>query len=278
MFGREYANHLDILFDSFGEINKKYKKKIKKINPLVKRFKQLYILIFGIPEIGFQIRSVYFKKIMTSHLSNKRLKKILDAGSGIGIYALWTGRTFKNAKVMGIDVNRKKLKSSKIIANEHGINNVEFSYSDITRSLKNSAYDLIINIDVLEHVNRYRIVLQNFYKSLNKAGYLYIHVPQPNQKRIFGSFRTWHHEDHVREGISKLDLENALKELGFIIIVSKETFGFFGKLSWELNHMMLSKSFILAGFFFPLLYFLAEIDLWNYNKNGLGIAILAKKQ
>lgn len=278
MFGKEYATHLDILMQSFGEINEQYKKKIKKDNPLIRQLKQIYILIFGIPEIGFQIRSAYFIKIMTSYLSNKNFKEILDAGSGIGIYTLWLGKTFKNTKVRGVDIDRNKLKSSEIISSELGVNNVEFLYSNITKPFENSSYDLIVSIDVLEHVNRYEIALQNFYKSLKKGGYLYIHVPQLNQKRIFSSFKTWYHEGHVRGGITKTELENSLRKLGFKIIISKETFGFFGKLAWELNHLMLSRSFVLAGIIFPFLYALALIDLLWKNKNGLGIAILAQKK
>ena len=138
-------------------------------------------------------------------------------------------------------------------------------------------YDFIVCIDVLEHIHDYGLVLKNFSKLLKNEGYLYIHVPQPNQKRIFNSLKKWRHEDHVHEGIAKKELENKLKKLNFDILTSMETFGFFGKLSWELNHLALSKSFIVAGIAHPLLYIIAKIDLWIINKNGLGVAILAKK-
>lgn len=276
MFGKEYAKHLNILLQSFQEINEQYKKSIKKSNPLLEKFKQVYVSIFGIPEIGFQIRSMYFKKILTSNLLKKNLKKILDAGSGIGMHTFLLATTFPKSQVIGIDLDKNKLRSCKIMANELRIKNVEFTYLDVLK-LSKSDYDLIINIDVLEHVKNYELALRNFFSALRKSGYLYIHVPQPDQKRIFGSFKTWRHEDHVREGISKTELEAALKKLKFKIVASKETFGFFGKLSWELNHMMLSKSFILAGVIFPFLFLLSQLDPILKNKNGLGIAILAKK-
>lgn len=279
MFGREYANHLDILIQSFEQINENYQNKIKtgsKKN-LAEKFKKLYISIFGIPEIGFQIRGLYFKKILASHLLNKNLKKILDAGSGIGICTFLLATTFPKSQVTGIDLDRNKLKSCKIMAEELKIKNVEFTYLDVLK-LSKSDYDLIINIDVLEHVKNYELVLRNFYSTLNKSGYLYIHVPQPNQKRIFTSFKTWRHEDHVREGITRKDLENSLEKLGFKIIVSKETFGFFGKLAWEINHLMLTRSFVLAGITFPFLFALAILDpLWK-NNDGLGITVLAQKK
>lgn len=280
MFGREYANHLEILVQSFEQINENYQNKIKKGKEenLVEKLKKLYILIFGIPEIGFQIRSLYFEKILNTYLLKKNPKKILDAGSGIGVHTLFLGKKFKNAKITGGEIDKYKLQSSKALANESNIKNVEFEYLNITKTNNKATYDLAVCIDVLEHIHNYELVLMNFSKLLKSGGYLYIHVPQPNQKRIFSSLKNWHHEDHAREGIAKSELENKLKKLGFKIIVSRETLGFFGKLSWELNHIMLSKSFVLAGIIFPFLYGLALLDLLWKNKNGLGIALLTQKK
>ena len=278
MFGREFANHLDILIQSFEKINNRYQKK-SKANSNISFLKKIYILLFGIPEIGFQIRSMYFKKILAANLLNKKLKNILDAGSGIGAYTFLLGRTYPQAKVMGGDIDKYKLKSCQIMAKELGLKNVEFEYLDITKiNNKKNHYDLVVNIDVLEHVDNYEIALENFFKVLDKNGYLYIHVPQPNQKRIFGSLKEWHHEDHMREGISKKELEISLNKFGFKIIVAKNTFGLVGKLAWEINHLMLSKSFVLAGITFPFLFVFAMFDPFFKNTDGLGIAILAKKE
>ncbi len=281
MFGGEYASHIDVLTHSLGEINEKYRNKInveKNNLSFIDRLKKLYILIFGIPEIGFQIRSLYFEKILNSHLLKKNPKRILDAGCGIGAYALLLGKMFTKAKIIGGDVDKYKLQSCKTIAKEQNIKNVKFEYLNIIKKSNKKIYDLIVCIDVLEHIDRYELALENFSNLLKTGGHLYIHVPQPNQKRLFKSLKKWHHEDHVHDGIIKNELENNLKKLGFKIIISMETFGFFGKLSWELNHIMLSKSFVIAGIIFPLLYVIVQIDFWANNKNGLGIAILAKKE
>lgn len=281
MFGKEYFNHIDILTHSLGEINEKYQNKIKKTDSkssLIDQLKKLYISIFGIPEIGFQIRSLYFDKILKSNLLKKDLKRILDAGCGIGAYTLLLGKMFEKAKVIGGDIDKYKIQSCKTFGNELNIKNVKFEYLNIAKTNDKGKYDLIVCIDVLEHIHDYKLVLRNFSKLLKSRGCLYIHVPQPNQKRIFSSLKDWHHEDHAHEGIAKNVLENTLKRLGLKIIESKETFGFFGKLAWELNHIMLSKSFVLAVIAFPFLYVLALLDLLLKNKNGLGISVLAKKE
>lgn len=277
MFGKEYAKHLDVLIASFREINSRYQKKVKD-NSNISFFKKIYIMLFGIPEIGFQIRSMYFKKILASNLLNKNLKKILDAGSGIGAYTFLLGQTYPQAKVTGGDIDKYKLKFCQTMAKELGLRNIEFIYMDATRLGKRTIYDFIVSIDILEHINHYELALENFSNLLRKGGYLYTHAPQPNQKRLFKSLREWHHEDHAHEGIIKRELEEKLKKLGFKIVVSKETFGFFGKLAWEINHLTLSKSFFIAGLIYPLLNIIASLDLWQNNKNGLGIAVLAKKE
>ncbi len=279
MFGRQYAHHLGLLMHSYGQMNTDYLQKTgdEKHSAFIEKLKRLYISFFGIPEIGFQLRSIYCKNILTSYLAQRKLTRILDAGSGIGAYTFWLAKTFPRAFVTGGDIDRHKLKSCRTLAKELHLNNVSFNFFDITKTTKKTTYNLIVSIDVLEHVENYIIVLRNFHQLLRKNGILYIHVPQPNQKRIFGPLRHWHHKDHVREGISKETLEKALTKIGYDVIVSRETFGLFGKLAWELNHWMLTKNFILAGMAFPFLYVIASLDLCWKNKNGLGVAILTKK-
>jgi len=280
MLGKEYANHLPLLFQSFSDMNRRYRKKAreKKESTFIREIKRLYIVLFGIPEIGFQIRGIYFKKIMSCYLKNKRLKNILDAGCGIGAYTFFLSNLFPGSKVEGGDIDKFKLHWCQIMNEELAIQNVSFSFLDISKKSKKDGFNLVVTIDVLEHIENYKTAIRNLHALLKKNGFLYIHVPQPNQKRIIGALKKWHHEDHVHEGISKNELENTLKKTGFKIITSKETFGFFGKLAWEINHLALSKSFVIAGITFPFLYILAIIDgFWN-NRKGLGLAVLAQKK
>lgn len=277
MFGREYWRQPSILLSSFGQMHSKYKK-IAKRNKKDSIFQKLYIGIFGIPEIGFQIRSLYFVKILKEKLENKKIKNILDAGSGIGTYSFLLANKFPDSRVFGGDIDEEKIKFCKSFSKKMQLPNVEFGYFDVEKPSFKHRFDLIVNIDVLEHVNDYKKVIKNFNKLLNEGGYLYIHAPQTNQKRIFSQLKKWEHEDHTHEGYSVEDLKNELKKSGFKVTIAKESFGFFGKLSWELNHMSFKKGFLFSGLTYPLLYVIASIDLLFDNRNGLGTAILAKKK
>lgn len=279
MFGSNYYKHPEILMDSLKEMpgNKKnIKKKNSKVLTLLEK---IYLLIFGIPEIGFQVRSNYFRDMLENGVKNKKINKVLDAGSGIGIYSFWLSKKFKDSVIDGWEIDNTKLEFSRKFAKELNINNINFLYGDVTKpSLKNkNKYDLIVNIDVLEHIDNFQSVLKNFYNLLSPGGYLFIHTPQTNQKRIFKSLENWHHQGHVHEGFSPNDLKQELINIGFKIVEIRETFGFFGKLGWELNHISLKKGFIISGIAYPFLYLIACLDLLVPNREGLGTAILSKK-
>lgn len=274
-FGREFYKNPDILLSSFEEMNRNYKVQKNK-GWLIDHLKKVYIFFFGIPEIGLQVRSLYFKKIIGGKISPK-ISRILDAGSGIGIYSFWLSKNFPDSQIEGWEIDKKKILFSKKMKEEIKLNNVNFFYQDLTKVNTNKKYDLIINIDVLEHIQDYKKVLRAFYRILNKKGYLYLHTPQPNQRRIFKAMKKWEHESHIREGYEEGYLIDELKNIGFRVILAKKTFGFFGKLAWELNHLSFKKGFILAGILFPFLYVLSLLDINFDNKDVLGSAILAKK-
>ncbi len=278
MFGSNYYKHPEILLDSFWDLSSGHKKKkIKNASVFFSLLQQIYLYIFGVPEIGFQLRSLYFRQMLGSNIRGKRIKKILDAGSGIGAYAFWLSEKYKNSSVTGGEIDKNKLEFTKQFSEELNLKNINFSYLNLEKEVSKNNYDLVVSIDVLEHINNYKKVLRNFYKLIYPNGYLFIHTPQINQRRIFKQLQNWHHEEHVHEGFSSKELREELKKTGFTIVEIRETFGFFGKLSWELNHIILPKGFILLGITYPFLYLIAKLDLLTKNKEGLGTAILARR-
>ena len=216
MFGSEYANHPEILMQSLHEMNAKYQKPRCSAN-MLGFFQSIYIRLFGIPEIGFQIRGMYFRKALWE-MRDFKPKKILDAGSGIGSYTFYLAKLFPNASVEGWEIDKNKLAFCKKFSKELNIRNAPFSFRNLTNTLGyKSKFDLIVNIDVLEHIKDYKKVLKNFYTLLMPGGYVYIHTPQLNQKRFFSRFDTWKHKDHVREGFDPITLRRDEKQALFFI-------------------------------------------------------------
>jgi len=275
MFGAIYFNHLDVLRQSLRSMNEEMYRPAEP-KGFVSALERLYIRLFGIPELGLQIRAVYFKRAI------KRLppgmRTILDAGSGIGAYAVMLARRYPQAEVIGCDIDQAKVSFCKGLVNELGLKNLNFMTADVTSLDRLSQpYDLIVSIDVLEHVEDYASALRGFYRLLKPNGLLYIHTPQPKQIRIMKRFCSWHHQDHVREGFSAAALVGELSELGFAKVDVRQTFGGLGRFAWELNHLTLAWSTWLGAAVFPPLYLVARLDPFLGNKTGLGVSLLAQK-
>jgi 2-polyprenyl-3-methyl-5-hydroxy-6-metoxy-1,4-benzoquinol methylase len=280
MIGSLYYRHPEILLESLSQMNDSYTKNAKKSsNKLMRLMQQFYIFLFGIPEIGFQVRSMYYRWALGEVIKHAQPKKVLDAGSGIGNYVFDMARGLFGVEADGWEIDRRKLQFAKDFADELKITNAHFSYGDITKKPKIvGAYDFVVNVDVLEHVKEYKKALTHLYVSLKPGGYLFIHTPQAHQKRFFRQFETWEHEDHVREGFEPDALRRDLERIGFEVLAVRNSFGFFGSLAWELNHLLLGRHMILAGLLYPFLYVLALLDPTVRNSRGLCFAILARKK
>ena len=244
---------------------------------LMTKLQSLYIRIFGIPEIGFQLRAFHFKQI-SRKFGLIGANRILDAGSGIGAYTIWLAATYPECHVVACDTDEAKVKYGTLLVKELNLPNVEFILDDvISFAAPSSSFDLVLNIDVLEHLPDYRSALKSFYRLLKPGGYLYLHTPQPDQPRIFRRFRSWEHQDHVFEGFTPNQLEQDLNLVGFGTAEITETFHFFGRFAWEVNHLALMASLPLAGATYPLLYGLARLDALLPLSRGLATAVLAQK-
>jgi 2-polyprenyl-3-methyl-5-hydroxy-6-metoxy-1,4-benzoquinol methylase len=274
MLGHNYSAYPEVLADSYQKIGQNS----YKISPVLKQLQRIYIQLFGIPEIGFQLRGKYFLKTLNS-IKSFSPNNILDAGSGIGYYSQELNKLFPQASVYGIDIDKYKLDFCKNIVKDRQLKKIEFNFKNLEQdTLPANKYDLIVNIDVLEHVRDYQHILKKFYSAMAKKGYLYIHTPQVNQVRIFKKyFSNWSHEEHVREGFDKQDMAALLKHIGFSSIEIHEGFGLFGKIAWELNTLLMDKSIILGGLAFPILYFISLGDQILFSGRGLTLYILAKK-
>src|SRR3989344_5142773 len=105
MFGREYASYPEVLLHSFSVMSDNYETKKVKQSKILKFLQEIYIKVFGIPEIGLQTRSLYFRQAL-SDLNDKKFETILDGGSGIGIYSIFLAKTFPESEILGIDLDK----------------------------------------------------------------------------------------------------------------------------------------------------------------------------
>jgi len=279
MFGSIYFRHPEALVESLQDISDSYREStVAAQGGRMLALQRAYVRAFGVPEIGFRLRGLYFSRALR-RLRALRPRRVLDAGSGIGAYAIWLAKRYPDAEVTGWELDERKVRFSQEFARELGIPNLRFELRDLcARDTAADAYDLVVNVDVLEHIADYEAALANLHRLLRSEGHLFLHTPQPHQRRVFKRFDHWHHEDHVREGFTPPALVADLERLNYRVIEVAETFGLPGRLAWELNHMSLVRSPALAGAVFPMLYAGALIDPFVPKRHALATAIIAQKR
>jgi 2-polyprenyl-3-methyl-5-hydroxy-6-metoxy-1,4-benzoquinol methylase len=222
----------------------------------------------------------------------------LDAGSGFGQYAYYMARKNPEWIIQAVDIKTEQVEDCKSFFKKAGYNKVSFEYADLTKFVRGNSYDLILSIDVMEHIEEDVQVFKNLYRSLRKNGLLIISTPSDQG----GSDVHEHHkvenyqndgtasfvDEHVRDGYNVEEIKSKLKQAGFSEVFVKYTYGAPGKISWKLSMkypiLMLNKSkifFALLPFYYLLTYWFALLmnyfDLYGSHKTGTGLLVEARK-
>ena len=217
-------------------------------------------------------------------------EKIADAGSGFGQYVHYLSRNYPEAQITGLDIKQEQVDDCNNFFKKLGKSDlVTFQYADLTQMDIREEYDLVLSVDVMEHIEDDRGVMKNIYQSLKKGGYLFISTPSDQG----GS--DVHHEDdesfideHVRDGYGVEEIEEKLRGAGFSNIVVKYSYGTPGKISWKLSMKYpillanVSKLFLLILPFYyllvyPLCYILNYFDTRGVHSTGTGLIVKCKK-
>ena len=100
---------------------------------------------------------------LKSNVSSLNIK-ILDAGSGFGQYSYRLSKIFNNSGIKGVDVKVEQIDDCNKFFNSIGLNGkVIFEFADLTTFVEPYNYDLILSVDVMEHIQEDEVVFNNFY-------------------------------------------------------------------------------------------------------------------
>jgi len=123
------------------------------------------------------IRIEYITENIVKHLKLKKNRanfldglKILDIGCGGGLISEPMARL--GAKVTGIDASEKNI----IVANLHSKKSkLEINYINASPENLNEfeKYDVILNLEIVEHVDNVNLYIQSCYKLLKKGGLMF---------------------------------------------------------------------------------------------------------
>ncbi len=238
------------------------------------------------------LRTWHVKRILRKYAGEKSgAANILDAGSGFGQYTWRMWKINKTWNIHGIDIKEEEINNcNKFISKTPAAGNVTFELADLTTYRENEKYDLILSVDVMEHIKDDMTVFRNFYSSLSGNGWLIISTPSDKggsdvHREDDQSFI----EEHVRDGYSREEIRDKLQDAGFSDIKTSYTYGPPGNISWRLSMkcpvLMLNTSIILAvllPFYYilvmPLALILNYFDVRLKHGEGTGLLVIAKKQ
>lgn len=253
-------------------------------NPLLRKlfYRLLDLLLLRAWHIKYELRGIRNK------IGDKAT--VLDAGSGFGQYSYFMSRLSDFWTIKGAEINPVQVADNNHFFKQiRESGRIRFFQADLTQYSEANTYDLIVCVDVMEHIEEDVTVFQNYHASLKDNGILLISTPSDkggsdvhddNDKSFI--------DEHVREGYNIDDIKEKLKYAGFSRIEARYSYGKPGSLSWHLSMKYPISMLNITKFFFILLPFyyivtfpfcivLNYFDLKNYHETGTGLIVKAWK-
>jgi SAM-dependent methyltransferase len=222
-------------------------------------------------------------------LNRSGVKNILDAGSGFGQYSFWMSKKFSQADILAVDVKEEQVADCNAFFNRIGKGQVKFEVGDLVTFVQPEKFDLVLCVDVMEHIEEDVQVLTNYCNSLKTGGMLLISTPSNmGGSDVHDDGETSFIEEHVRDGYGIDEIEEKCKRAGFSKVEARYSYGAPGKISWKLSMkypmLLLNKSkafFIILPIYYlvtmPFSLLLNVFDVNGRHATGTGLIVKAWK-
>jgi SAM-dependent methyltransferase len=214
---------------------------------------------------------------------------ILDAGSGFGQYSWYMSRMSARYTILGLDVKDEQVADCNHFFRELGTDRVSFRVGDLLELKDENKYDLVLCVDVMEHIEEDVRVMSNYCRSLKPGGMLMISTPSDQGgSDVHEDDESSFIEEHVRDGYGVEDMKSKLQQAGFSRSKVMYSYGKPGQISWRLSMkyplLMLNVSklfFVILPFYYvlvmPLALLLNYLDSTRTHASGTGLIVLAWK-
>jgi 2-polyprenyl-3-methyl-5-hydroxy-6-metoxy-1,4-benzoquinol methylase len=221
--------------------------------------------------------------------SNDQGTRIYDAGAGYGQYSYWLSGFNSSWRITALDVKEEQVADCNGFFQRIGRPNVRFAVGDVTKYTEADTFDLVVCVDVMEHILEDEAALRCYSTSLRPGCMLIISTPSDQggsdvHDEGEGSFI----EEHVRDGYNIEDLKAKCLRNGFSRVEARYSYGAPGKISWRLSMkwplLMLNASklfYVVLPFYYlvayPIAYVLNWCDVSMRHATGTGLIVKAWK-
>ncbi len=238
------------------------------------------------------LRSWYVRRTIRRLIAAKsgRPIRVLDAGTGLGQFAYYAAGRSKRVIVDAVDVNPEYLEYAKsFVSSTRFRERVAFAIQNLTALALTGPYDLVLSVDVMEHIEDDMSVFRHFERVLAPGGQVLINTPSDlggsgvqdlGDESFIG--------EHVRDGYSLDEITYKLESAGLAVDDVTYTYGAAGSAAWKLlvkiPMQVISINWLLVVFVvpyfllvFPVGMLLNAIDVLVQNRSGTGILVVARK-
>lgn len=244
--------------------------------------------LFYIALDTFFLRSWHIRKKLRQLHQAYRPAHILDAGSGFGQYDHFMLQKLKPAHLLAVDVKQDYLDDCAYFFREHiAEGRLRLEKQDLL-SFSKPGHDLVLCVDVLEHIEEDVRVMRNMRDSLAPGGYFLMHSPSSFAEEDAGE-DDFFVDEHARAGYSQQELRSKFKQAGLEPVDIRYTYGPYGHAAWVMlikwPMLWLNKvgfwGIVLLPFWYSLVLLpsllLHRLDVGRVNVKGTGIIGLARK-
>lgn len=239
----------------------------------------------------FFLRAWYVRRAIHSVFKGREGSiRMLDAGTGFGQFAYWTAKRYPKVRIHAVDIKPTYLERAKAFALQAGMDTrITFSVDDLTRLQASGPYDLVLSVDVMEHIEEDERAFGHFFRVLRSGGHVIINTPSDQGgSDVSSEGESGFIGEHVRDGYGVEEITRKLTSVGFVIDDISYGYGVFGSLAWKVSikwpMLMLSKSFALGLIlpfyyliFLPAALILNTIDISSKNDTGTGLTVVAHR-
>ena len=247
-------------------------------------------MFFSILHLMF-LRAWYVRRALKDALqSTNGSVRMLDAGTGFGQFAYWVVRKFPNVRLHAVDIKQEYLDRAKTFFEQAGLDSrATFAIDDLTKLQASGPYDLILSVDVMEHIEEDVRVFEHFHRVLRPGGRVIINTPSDQGGSDVGSDSEESFiGEHVRDGYGVEEIRSKLKQAGFEAEKIDYAYGPYGSIAWKMSikwpMMMLNASFLLVlllPFYYlvtlPVSIVLNALDVSSTNETGTGLIVVARR-
>lgn len=252
-------------------------------HPLLRR---LFYMLLNI----LLLRSWHVRKTLRRlGVSMPSSARVLDAGMGFGQYSWWMATRFPSWKITAADIKSEQVSDCNAFFKKTGMGGRVIAVeADLVTWNSGEKYDLIVCVDVMEHIAEDRTVFALFGDMLRQGGSLVISTPSDmGGSDVHSDDDASFIGEHVRDGYGSDEITEKLVTAGFGDVSVAYTYGHAGSIAWRLSMkypvIMLSASklfFFLLPFYYiavmPLVLVLNVTDLHTRHEKGTGLLVTAR--